>query len=157
MEAWLCQQIKFTSWTKFYILMMELRCDAGWLNDKKKWCKLITKYHCRNEHCDLIFGHCSDFLLRICQALRVIHLPFCHCNPPLTESHQIHFFRFWMLPNLGSCTVIAFPPTKRNELLIATVNSSLNLMNIGRLVRDLRFLLQWLWRILSSGMCDHVV
>jgi hypothetical protein len=38
--------------------------------------------------------------------------------------------------------VIAFPPTKRNELLIATVNSSLNFMNIGRFVRDLIFLLQ---------------
>jgi len=66
----------------------------------------------------------------------------CHCIPPLTEIHSIHFFRFWLLPNLDSCTAIAFHPTKRNELLIATVDSSVNLMNIGRLGIDFRLLLQ---------------
>jgi hypothetical protein len=81
----------------------------------------------------------------------------CHCSPPLTEIHSIHFFRFWLLPNLGSCTAIAFHPTKRNELLIATVNSSINLMNIGRLGMGFRLLLQWFWRVLFSGICPHVV
>ncbi|KAJ4448502.1 hypothetical protein ANN_10518 [Periplaneta americana] len=38
--------------------------------------------------------------------------------------------KFWLLPNLGSCTLVAFPPAKKSELLIGTVDGSLHLVNI---------------------------
>ena len=105
----------------------------------------------------LLLGIGSDFYWGFIKFCMLFIYCICHSSPPLTEIHSIHFFRFWLLPNLGSCTAIAFHPTKRNELLIATVNSSINLMNIGRLRMDFRLLLQLLWRIPFSGICPHVV
>jgi hypothetical protein len=75
------------------------------------------------------------------EGLSVIYF-ICHSSPPVTETHCINFFRFWLLPNSVSCTAIVFHPTKRNELLIATVNCSVNLMNIGKWGMDFRLLLQ---------------
>ena len=90
----------------------------------------------------LLLGIAVTFYLGFVKVCVLFLYHIGHCSPPLTDTHSIFFFRFWLLPNLGSCTAIAFNPTKRNELLIATVNCSVNLMNIGRLRMDLRLLLQ---------------
>ncbi|XP_023714197.1 TBC1 domain family member 31 isoform X2 [Cryptotermes secundus] len=70
--------------------------------------------------------------------VRFLHMAFNETGEILAASdHRGNVFiidlaneKFWLLPNLGSCTVIAFPPTKKNELLFGTVNSSVHLLNI---------------------------
>nr|CAD7196969.1 unnamed protein product [Timema douglasi] len=69
--------------------------------------------------------------------VRFVHVAFNEIGEQLAAAdHRGNIFiidlnsnKFWLLPNLGICTVIAFSPHKSASLLLGTVDRALNFIN----------------------------